>query len=970
MLDINMADVVAVVNSVLPQLITIGVVLLLAIIATIAVRKRPRPTRKFFRAQTWIAALLVAAIAVTTMLYGGLRNMLDLASGSGVLTQESADAATELGQQVADEGMVLLKNEAGTLPLAATTKLNVFGWGSTNPVYGGTGSGSLSADSELTSLLDGLHHAGLETNDELSQFYTDYRADRPEVGMFAADWTLPEPPASTYPEELLTGVRDYSDTSVVTIARTGGEGFDLPQDVNGEVADTGQFSFTENSTEYNDFADGEGLLELTRSEKDMLDLAKQNSDTVVVVYNGANAMELGDLADDPDVDAIIWALPPGQVGFDALGRIIVGDVNPSAKTPDTFVRDLSATATSNNFGSFNYTNMDEFKQLSPFGTDLETVPAFVNYVEGIYVGYRYWETAAAEGVVDYDAAVLYPFGYGLSYTSFAQEMGQVSYADGTVSFDVVVTNTGDVAGKDVAQVYFTPPYTNGGIEKAAVNMVDYAKTEILEPGASQTLSFEFSDEELASYDAQDAEAYVLEAGDYDISLRSDSHTVIDTETISVADTVTYDSADNTHGGDQIVATNQFGAALGEDITYLSRADGFANREQALAAPTSFEMSDTLKAQFVANDTFDPTEFNNDSDEMPTTGADNGLVLGDLADADYDDPRWDDLLDQMTFQEMDNLIANGGYKTTAVNSVGKILTVDVDGPAALNNNFTGVGSIGLPVSVAVAASFNKDLAHHFGTVIGEMAHDMEVAGWYAPAMNIHRSAYAGRNFEYFSEDPVLSGNQAAQEVVGARELGVYAFIKHFALNDQETNRTNMLTTWSDEQAIREIYLRPFEIAVKDGGAQAVMSAFNYVGPVYAGATPELLNTVLRDEWGFRGMVLTDYFGGYGYQNADQIIRAGGDLMLATVDMGVNHLQDDSATSVIAARQASKNILFTVANSWIYADGQPESTPATWEYIAWSALAVLGLGVIALEVVTIRRFQRRRAEAADQTVAQAE
>ncbi len=268
--------------------------------------------------------------------------------------------------------------------------------------------------------------------------------------------------------------------------------------------------------------------------------------------------------------------------------------------------------------------------------------------------------------------------------------------------------------------------------------------------------------------------------------------------------------------------------------------------------------------------------------------------------DYDDADWDKLLDQLTFDDMDNLIANGGYGTPAVESVGKIQLTDADGPASLNNNFTGVGSIGFPASTAFACTWNRDLAKQFGEMIGDMAHDMHVAGWYAPAMNIHRSAFSGRTFEYFSEDSLLSGAMASNEIAGAKSKGVYSFMKHFALNDQETNRTNMVCTWANEQSIRETYLKPFEMSVKEGGAQAVMSSFNYIGYTYAGASSNLLQTVLRGEWGFKGFVLTDYFGGYGYQNADQEVRAGNDSMLATTKI-TNHITDKSATSVKAMRR---------------------------------------------------------------------
>ncbi|WP_127841872.1 glycoside hydrolase family 3 protein [Actinomyces wuliandei] len=961
MLSINWNDVWNVVASLRPQLIAIGVVLLLAVVVTVAVRRRDRPVRKLVRSTTWVAAALAVAVAVTSMMYGGLRTILDLSSGAGTLSEETSATVEELGNTISEEGMVLLKNTDGALPLEEGSALNVLGWASTNPIYGGTGSGSLSPDNPTTTLLDGLHNAGFTTNEELTSLYTGYRAERPEVGMFEADWTLPEPTSQAYTSDVVTGLEEFSDTSVVTIARSGGEGFDLPQDVNAEVADNPAFSYTDNAEDTPDFADGQGYLELTAPERDLIELAKTSSQTTVVVINSANAMELGELEADPDIDAIIWAVPGGQVGFNALGRILDGEVNPSARTPDTFVTDITSSPAANNFGDFTYTNMEGYGQTSPF-TDTTTYPGFVSYVEGIYVGYRWYETAAAEGVIDYDKEVVYPFGYGLSYTTFRQEMGEVTYADGTVSFDVTVTNTGDVAGKDVVEAYYTAPYTDGGIEKSAVDLADYAKTGLLEPGASETVTISFDDDDMASYDSQDAKAWVLEAGDYTVSIRSDSHTVIDSAEVTVPGTVTY-TGETTHDGDAVAATNQFDDAAG-DVTYLSRADSFANYEEATAAPSSLEMSQEHRESFVANDTYDASQEDDPDAEMPTTGADNGLVLGDMHGLDYDDPQWDRLLDQLSVEEMNDLIAHGGYGSVAVDSVGKVRVSDVDGPASLNNNFTGVGSIGLATAVSVAATWNKEIAHDFGTAIGTMAHDMDVAGWYAPATNTHRYAYAGRNFEYFSEDPVLAGNQVAQEIQGAKELGVYAFVKHFAFNDQETNRTNMLVTWSQEQALREIYLRSFEIGIKEGGAGAVMTAFNYIGTTYAGASPALQQAVLRDEWGFRGMTLTDYFAGYGYQNADQLVRNGGDMMLATTDIGVNFVQHTSAAGVQAMRTASHNILYTVASSWVYEDGQPETQRASWEYVTWAVLGVLGVVLLGLEALAVRRFLARRRQAAAQ------
>lgn len=731
-------------------------------------------------------------------------------------------------------------------------------------------------------------------------------------------------------------------------------------------------TYNNNSKDYEDFKDGEHFLQLSQTERDMIDLVTKNFKKVTLVYNGANAFQFDFLSQYPQIKSVLWCPPAGQTGFSALGEVLAGDVNPSGKTSDTFAKDLTKTAVFNNTdgtaagnassvgtnGKFTYDNADDLTaSYMGFSGDKVTVtPTFVNYVEGIYVGYKFYETAADEGLINYDDTVMFPFGYGLSYTTFKQEMGKVSYKNGKISFDVTVTNTGDKAGKDVVEVYYNPPYTDGGIEKASKNLVAFEKTKKLEPGASQTVKIEFDDDDMASYDQKDAKAYVLEQGDYDISIQSDSHYVIDHQKVTVKDTVTYNSDSNTHNGDAVAATNEFDYAAG-DVTYLSRAGHFANYAKATAAPTNFSMSDEAKAEFTNNSNYDPKKYDNDSDEMPTTGAKNGLKLYQMYGKDYDDADWDKLLDQLTFDDMDDLIANGGYGTPAVKSVGKIQLTDADGPASLNNNFTGVGSIGFPASTAFACTWNRDLAKQFGEMIGDMAHDMHVAGWYAPAMNIHRSAFSGRTFEYFSEDSLLSGAMASNEIAGAKSKGVYSFMKHFALNDQETNRTNMVCTWANEQSIRETYLKPFEMSVKEGGAQAVMSSFNYIGYTYAGASSNLLQTVLRDEWGFKGFVLTDYFGGYGYQNADQEVRAGNDSMLATTKI-TNHITDKSATSVKAMRQAAHNILYTAANSWQYANGEPKVATPIWKtamYVAWGVTAVL---VIGLEIVAIKRYLNRK------------
>ena len=956
MLQINMADVMNVIGSLTPYLIAIGVLFALALIITFAVNKKTVKevaTRKIVHSESWLVALVGIVVAVSMMLTGPLSTLLNNATTTKyMLSDATVSKANELAKEVQSEAITMLKNDDSNLPLS-NKKVNVFGWGSTNPVYGGTGSGSMSDQYETVSLLDGMKQAGLKTNTELSKLYTDYRKDRPEVGMFAQDWTLPEVPAKQYSDKLVSDAKDFSDEAVVVLTRVGGEGADLPTDMKAKG-----ITYKNNSKDYDDFQKGESFLQLSKTERDMIDLVTSNFKKVTLVYNGANTFQFDFLNDYPQIQSVVWCPPAGQTGFSALGEVLAGETNPSGKTSDTFLKDLTKSVSYNNFGKFEYTNMaDKAAKYKGFtGDDVTAIPGFVNYSEGIYVGYKFYETASDEGLINYDDTVAFPFGYGLSYTSFDQKLDSVKYKGGKVTVTATVTNTGDKAGKDVVEVYYNPPYTDGGIEKASKNLAGFEKTKELQPGESQKVTVKFDDDDMASYDYKGAKAYVLEQGDYDISIQSDSHHVIDHQKVTVKDTVTYNSDSNTHNGDAVAATNEFDYAAG-DVTYLSRAGHFANYAKATAAPTNFSMSDEAKAEFTNNSNYDPKKYDNDSDEMPTTGAKNGLKLYQMYGKDYDDADWDKLLDQLTFDDMDNLIANGGYGTPAVKSVGKIQLTDADGPASLNNNFTGVGSIGFPASTAFACTWNRDLAKQFGEMIGDMAHDMHVAGWYAPAMNIHRSAFSGRTFEYFSEDSLLSGAMASNEIAGAKSKGVYSFMKHFALNDQETNRTNMVCTWANEQSIRETYLKPFEMSVKEGGAQAVMSSFNYIGYTYAGASSNLLQTVLRGEWGFKGFVLTDYFGGYGYQNADQEVRAGNDSMLATTKI-TNHITDKSATSVKAMRQAAHNILYTAANSWQYANGEPKVATPIWKtamYVAWGVTAVL---VIGLEFLTIKRYLSRK------------
>ena len=966
MLGINMNDVITTLGMIKGYLIALAVVLVVAIAVTVVAMKLPKATRGIARGSAWVGFVLALVIIVDMILTGPMYGMVSMVfRGSGDISEDSIRDASALCEDIADEGFVLLKNEGGLLPLASGAKVNTFGWSATNPVYGGTGSGSLSGLYPTVTLLEGISQAGIEYNKDLTDFYTGWRDKRPNIGMMGQDWTCPEPTIAEYESAgMFDKATAFSDTAMIVISRAGGEGADLPTSLDPAVPDTFQDDgkgtmFSASGMRFSEYPEdldaSKHYLEPTARELAMIEKVTEQFDKVIVVVNASNAMELGWIEDYPSIKSVILAPGPGQTGFNALGNILTGKADPSGRTVDTFVYDLTAIPAFNNIGEFKYTNLDD---VSPLSYGFPVTPNFVDYVEGIYVGYRWFETAAAEGAIDYDATVQFPFGYGLSYTTFQQEMGPISESNGTITFDVTVTNTGDKAGKDVVEVYFNPPYTNGGIEKASANLVALGKTGIIEPGKSETVKISFQVEDMASFDYQGAGAYVLESGDYIISINTDSHNVIDSKTYTVSSTVTY-GEDNKRASDMVAATAQFGYAQG-DVTYLSRKDGFANYDDAVAAPTDFEMAADVKAGFYNHTNYDPTQFNNDGDAVPTTGAKNGLTLMDLRGKEYDDPQWEKLLDQLTVDDMVELIGIGGYQSVAIDSVGKTQQVDCDGPASINNNFTGKASIGFPAGVVIAATWNVDLAHDFGASIGKMADEMDVSGWYAPAMNIHRTAFSGRNFEYYSEDGYLSGAMASNAVNGAAESGVYSFLKHFALNDQETHRTDMLCTWSNEQAIREIYLKPFEMCVKnyEGKSMAVMSAFNYIGHKYAGANPELLNTVLRDEWGFRGMVLTDYFGGYGYQDADIQIRNGGDFCLTPQQIEFSELTDKtSGTSLQAARQACKNILFTTANSRAYATGAAAGM-AGWMMVMYAISAVVVLAAVACEVVLVRGYLKKK------------
>lgn len=946
-------------------------------------------TRHLVRFTAGIAWILTVTVLVNVICFGPMYNNVSIILNStGEVSEETAAASKEVIQEVGEEGMVLLKNSNQLLPLSPDTrKLNVFGWASIAPILGGTGSGA-SDTSQSIGILQSLQDAGYETNETLSKLYTDFRANRnlPTTGVASVtEWTLPEPTADYYTAELMEEARNFSDTAVIVLGRSGGEGQDLPRDMNAVIDGTyddikqtaagGNESynyndgFYTNNGDYDDFDPGEHYLQLSNTEEAMIEKVCGTFEKVIVVINTNNTMELGWVDEYESIGAVIQTPGTGATGMGALGKIINGEVNPSGKTADTYVYDLTAAPNYNNTGNFTFTNVDDLtKAFTEADEAFQGALGFVNYTEGIYLGYKFYETAAEEGLINYEELVQYPFGYGLSYTTFEQKIENFTDQGSAVSFDVTVTNSGDVAGKSTVELYVTPPYTNGGIEKASINLIEFGKTGILEPGASETLSFEISKEEMASYDSKSIKTqdggYVLEAGEYIISVRADSHTVIDEAAFHVDADIDY-SRDG-RNSDGTAAVNQFQDYSVGDVTYLSRADGFANYEEAAAAPAEedYRMDDetreAIKEKSVAY--YNPSIYDNPEDEMPVTGADNGLKLADLTGKDYDDPLWEQLLDQLTAEEMIELVNLGGFQTAAVDSIGKKATLDSDGTAGLNDWVVGVYGTAFPVEVLMAQTWNKELIEKAGSAIGAEYAECHIYGWYGPAMNLHRSAFTGRNFEYYSEDGVLSGLIASAEVNGAAKHGVYAYIKHFVMNDQETNRCCFLQTYSDEQAIREIYMKPFELCIKNftGDAIAVMSSFNFIGDKWTGADANLLNSVLRDEWGFQGMVISDWNGSYGYQNTEDSIRNGNDLMLGFNSYESNKITDiDSATCMLALRQASKNILYTVGNSGNYTSEDAQAgglDPMTKVFITIDA--VIGIVSLAILAFVYTRYFRKR------------
>lgn len=881
---------------------------------------------------------------------------------------DALERADKINQKIVEEGIVLLKNTNKSLPMKAGSKITVLGKNSVDPFYGGGGSasgadGSGQGGVKRYDLYDSLNNAGFECNPTLKAFYENNSksgSGRDGSGGTGGVAKLTgETPMAKYTDTEKNSFASYNDAAVIVISRAGGEGADLKtnytQSDAKDAASAGkEFGRTDINTN-GDSATGDHYLELDDNEKALVELAKENFRNVVIVLNMGTSFELGDLAADTGVNSILWLGFPGGSGISALGKVLNGEVNPSGKTVDTYSVDFKKDPTFANFAT-NYTS--QYKNSAGTGTGIN----YVEYDEGIYVGYRYYETRGyVEKETDsastwYEDNVVYPFGYGLSYTTFDWEVRFLTDTlskDGKVEAEVTVTNTGNVAGKEVVQLYYSAPYNEGEIEKSHVNLGAFEKTDLIQPGMSDTVKLTMNVRDMASYDYNDANAngiqgYELDAGDYTFYVGDSAHAWADedsaSKTINLASEVYYENDAKT------------GTKIENQFDYMSKyfdenATGDYANHSKLMTRSDFEGTfptppTTVQATLSASEISKGEEGHGKpdtaydqgkpwyTDEMPNqaTTRQTRIKASQLIGIDINDVRWEKFMDQLTVQDLADTVCKGYFYTNEMLDLDLPISITPDGPTGFvqgsGNNWVG-NTCTYASPIVVASTWNKELALLMGEAVGEegiwggeghsvtqMGASYGVRGgyngWYAPGNNIHRSPFSGRNFEYYSEDPILAGMICANVVKGAQSRGVFVMMKHFALNDQETNRTD-LSTWADEQTMREIYLKSFEIATKDGGATGMMSAFNRFGHAWAGATYELLTVVLREEWGFQGLVVTDWANGW--MSADKMIRAGNDLWLGGSGFAVecNLSRTGNATHVAAMRRAAKSVIYTVVNS---------------------------------------------------------
>lgn len=912
-------------------MLIISIVFAVIMVVFMIVKGKKQNAAEKRRGKKVVTCILLAIIIAANGAIYAFNNIINQHFSSVKVDDMAVDDATtaskDITTRIEEEGIVLLENKDNTLPLNVekNAKVNVFGQSSTAIVYGGAGSGA-SDETDNVTLQEGLKQAGFDVNEDLTKFYEDHKTKKKGQNVFnlkGGDYNINEPATSEYSDKLISDAKKFSDTALVVFSRNGGEGGDLPMDM---------ASYTGGDA-------GKHYLELQSCEQEMLSMVEKNFEHVIVLVNSSNAMELGFL-EDKNVDAALWIGGPGSTGCVAVGEVLCGAVNPSGRLVDTYAYDLTTAPAYYNAGDFTYTSNGE-----------DTNEHYVEYAEGIYVGYRYYETRYVDnetGKCDEDAyskVVQYPFGYGLSYTTFEQKVTHHEVKDGKINIEIEVKNTGKVAGKDVAQVYVTAPYENGGVEKSFVELEGFAKTGMLEPGKTEKVTVSFDVEDMAAYDYVDQGCYVLEKGTYEIKLMNNAHDVLDSFTYDVEDTIVYDE-NHARSTDQTAAVNTFDFAAG-DVTYVSRSDweGTLPTARVEKKEATVEILDQLNLDHISKLYVNPS---NEGDKI-TTGADNGLTLSDMVGVPYDDEKWDKLLDELSVDEMAKLMGYGGFSTVEIASIDKVATIDIDGPAGLNALTSDISGVQFPSEAVIGSAYNVELVDEMGQTYAQEANAHGVVGIYAPGLNIHRTPFSGRNFEYYSEDPVLNGKLGAAMTRGCNSMGVYCYPKHFALNDQETNRSGVCV-WSNEQAMREIYLKAFEIVVKEGNNHGLMSSYNRIGTVWSGGCKELLTNVLRGEWGFEGAVATDYANAK-LLNADQALMAGGDLMLSTTGATLSDKVTGSMEGQQKLRQASKNVLYMVVNSRAY------TNPVEMGFPYW-ILAQVALNIVLMLLVVLRIFKKKK------------
>ena len=872
---------------------------------------------------TSIGGILSAALIVGTIFAYQYQNLLDVYLTRSDYT--ASEASKKLCEEVADEGTVLLKNEDNALPLAADeTNVALLGQNSVDFVYGGSGSGSVDTANAPT-LKSAFEREGYKVNETLWNFYTSgagkgYRKKTPDQSG-KGDFAVNEVPQNVYTDKVISSLKD-DDVAVVSLGRSGGESADIPTA---------------------DLNTGYTYLQIDQNERDLLKLACDNFDKVILVINTNNPIEL-DVLEDPayeNIKAALWIGGVGQEGMYAIPNILKGDVNPSGRLVDTYAYDSKSAPSIQNFGDYNITN-----------SNVDRGNKYLVYGEGIYVGYRYYETRYEDRVLgqgnagdyDYTSEVQYPFGYGLSYTTFEWSNFSVTESDDKKSFDVTVhvKNTGDRAGKDVVELYAQKPYTKGGVETSSVELVGFSKTIELAKDAETDVTITVDKKDLTSYDYQTAKTYVLTPGDYYLSVGRNAHDALNNilalKGKTTADGMDYDgnssfakvafnqeSTDSTTYSTSDTGTEITNLFEDVDINYYSESEyKYLSRSDWRGTyPTTYsngswnasqDLLDDLPFYDVNTDTEDDEAINNFTFTQNSTST--SYSVKDLIGVPYDDPKWDDLVNQLSYSQMTRLIRLGGYSTIQIDKIGLPPTQDKDGPSGVSGTLvSGVSSMAWPAEVLMASTWNVELIHDLGVLFGQDTISINVAGVYGPGANIHRSPYSGRNFEYYSEDAHLSYEMAKSEVEGLRSKGVITYTKHFFLNDQETNRYGG-AIFANEQAIREIYTKGFEGAV-EGGTNALMAAMNRIGSRWIGAHRGAMTELLRDEWGFKGMVITDQasVSAMFYQDIVSGLWAGTDIWLNTNQSNwqLTDYQNDKTMQYYIHR-AAKNICYAITNSW--------------------------------------------------------